>query len=144
MIQSLTLKAKGNQGSCPPPPCYYARIVLFKIVHSADRWSNLNYSLLRTHILEISGTSKCSETLRSLWVCGFSCSPNLFPEEGEDPRTLIPCFAHWKPQIFRYNWTKTANVRHCIYESRCPCDCNCCVWNCFSKCIRALGWNRQV
>lgn len=85
------LKSKRKPRFLSSPP-HYAHIILFKVVHSADRWSHLNYSFLRTHILEISGTSKCCNALKLSGVCGCidSAAPWALSQRRERLHTF-PC-----------------------------------------------------
>lgn len=89
-------------------------------------------------------TLQRSEPPRSARVCRISSSPNPFPEEGEAPHIFIPYFAHWTPQVFCYNGSRAANLRHSIHEWRSPHNCNCFVWTCLSKYLRDLGYKRRV
>ena len=112
------------------PPHYYAHIILFKIVHSADRWSNLNYSFLRTHILEISGTSKCCNALKLRGVCGRidSAAPWILSWRRERLHTLSCCILlTGNLRYFATTGAKLATLRHCVREAR-SCYCNCFVW----------------
>lgn len=79
--------------SPPPPPRYYAYIILLQIVYSADRWSNPNYSFLRTHILEISGTSKRCSALKLGGVrgCIGSAAPWILSQRRERLHTFSYC-----------------------------------------------------